>query len=557
MPAAGAAHVATLVEPGDRGRLWAPRALRQRRCDARPDRCVAGPQRTRPHDGAAGFVVGMMAGSRIAALAGKHRRAPEATGGEAATGRLFRTAGVLMLNTGLTAALGFGFWILAARLYSPQEVGINSAIIAILVTVSTLAQVNLGSVFVRFLPETARPARLILVGYAVAAGLSIVAATAVLLIASRVAKPLSVLESNHVLGVVWVTSVALWCVFALQDAALTGLRTARWVPVENALFGTFKLAFLVLLAALGTRNGMFLAWVLPMAILVVPVNVIIFRHAVPAHTPAHDEGVVGRFGRRRLIRYLGMSSVASSIDQGTLAALPILVVGILGGAQNAYFFIAFTIVTTYELLADNVITALTVEGVHEIDRLKHLTRAVTRRLMTLMIPATIVLIIAAPLVLRFFGETYVQHSTSVLRLLALASILRGAIWLFMTVARIQGDGFILLAASAAASVSTIVFAVVFAGWWGVNGVGFAWLLSNALVAIVVIPMLWRFMRHPDGSDGALGSNGERPAPLPDDTGLVVSGGGWYRPHRDAAGNDDIFAAAADGHRVGFWRRWRP
>jgi O-antigen/teichoic acid export membrane protein len=112
-----------------------------------------------------------MAGNRIAALAGKHRRAPEATGGgEAATGRLFRTAGVLMLNTGLTAALGFGFWILAARLYSPQEVGVNSAIIAILVTVSTLAQVNLGSVFVRFLPETARPARLILVGYAVAAG---------------------------------------------------------------------------------------------------------------------------------------------------------------------------------------------------------------------------------------------------------------------------------------------------------------------------------------------------------------------------------------------------
>lgn len=500
----------------------------------------------------------MMGRARIAALTAKGRRQPDATDGvdAAATGRLFRTAGVLMLNTGLTAALGFGFWILAARLYSPQEVGVNSAIIAILVTVSTLAQVNLGSVFVRFLPETARPARLILVGYAVSAGISIVAATAVLLIASRVAKPLAILESNHVLGVVWVTSVALWCVFALQDAALTGLRTARWVPVENALFGAFKLAFLLLLAALGTRNGMFLAWVLPMAILVVPVNVIIFRHAVPAHTPAHDEGIVGRFGRRRLIRYLGMSSVASSIDQGTLAALPILVVGVLGGTQNAYFFIAFTIVTTFELLADNVITALTVEGVHEIARLKQLTRAVTRRLMTLMIPATIVLIIAAPLVLRFFGETYVQHSTSVLRLLALASILRGAIWLFMTVARIQGNGLILLVASVAASATTIVFAVVFAGWWGVNGVAFGWLLSNALVAVVVVPMLWRFMRHSDDSDRTIGESGDRAAALPEEAGLLVSGGAWYPPDRDAVGDGDAGPTASAASRPVSWRRWR-
>ena len=501
-----------------------------------------------------------MAGDRIAALAGRRRRRPGATGGgdEAATGRLFRTAGVLMLNTGLTAGLGFGFWILAARIYSPQEVGINSAIIAILVTVSTLAQVNLGSVFVRFLPETAYPARLILIGYAVAAGLSIVAATGVLLIASRVAKPLSILESNHVLGVVWVTSVALWCVFALQDAALTGLRTARWVPVENATFGVFKIAFLLLLAALGTRNGMFLAWVLPMAVLVVPVNVIIFRHAVPAHTPAHDEGVVGRFGRRRLIRYLGMSSVASSIDQGTLAALPILVVGILGGTQNAYFYIAFTIVTTFELLTDNVITALTVEGVHEIDRLKQLTRAVARRLMTLLIPATIVLIIAAPLLLRFFGQTYVQHSTSVLRLLALASVLRGAVWLFMTISRIKGDGFILLAASAGASVTTIVFTVVFAGRWGVNGVGFAWLLSNALVAIVVIPMLWRFMRHPDGSDRVSGDLAGRPTTLPEETELVVSSGAVYPAHVDAGIDDDLdtCTTAPVGHRTAVWCRWR-
>jgi O-antigen/teichoic acid export membrane protein len=409
---------------------------------------------------------------------------------------LFRTAHLLMLNTVLTGALGFAFWILAARLYSPERVGVNSALIAVLMTVSTLCQVNLGSVFVRFLPESTRPARLIVLGYAVAGGFSLVVATCVALIAPHFAKDLSVLGSNRLIGVIWVVSVALWCVFALQDGALTGLRSARWIPVENSSFGILKIVALVILAAFGAAQGMLLAWVLPMAILVIPVNLIIFRRAIPAHTPAHTEGIVNRFGRRRLIRYLGMTSVASSIDQGMLAALPILVVAILGATQNAYFYIAFTIVTTLELLADNIVTALTVEGTFATHRLQELTGAVARRFVVLLLPATLVLIAAAPLALLFFGRTYADHGTTVLRLLALASIFRGAIWLYMAVCRIQGRALSLLAVSVATSVGTLVFTSVFAHLWGLNGVGIGWLTSNVLVAIVVVPMLWRFVRRP-------------------------------------------------------------
>lgn len=429
-------------------------------------------------------------------LRGLGRRPGANGGGTQSERRLFRTAHLLMLNTVLTAGLGFLFWILAARLYSPERVGINSALIAVLMTVSTLCQVNLGSVFVRFLPEATRPAKLILLGYAAAAGFSLVVATCVALIAPHVAKDLSILGSSRLIGVIWVLSVALWCVFALQDGALTGLRAARWIPVENTSFGVLKIVALLILAAFGAAQGMLLAWVLPMAILVIPVNLIIFRRAVPAHTPAHTDGIVNRFGKRRLVRYLGMTGVASSIDQGMLAALPILVVAILGATQNAYFYIAFTIVTTLELLADNIVTALTVEGTFATHRLQELTAAVGRRFVVLLLPATLALMVAAPLVLLFFGRTYADHGTTVLRLLALASIFRGAIWLYMAVCRIQGRGLALLLVSAATSIGTLVFTSVFAHLWGLNGVGIGWLTSNLVVAVVVVPMLWRFVRRP-------------------------------------------------------------
>ena len=177
-----------------------------------------------------------------------------------------------------------------------------------------------------------------------------------------------------------------------------------------------------------------------MVFLVIPVNVLIFRRAVPAHTPPHALGIVKSFGRRRLYRYLGFTSIASIFDQGLQAALPLVVIAVLGATQDAYFYIPFTIVMSMELLADNAVTALTVEGSFAADRVQELTIAVGRRLLLILVPLSVVLIVAAPIVLRFFGQDYVDHGTTVLRLLAAASLFRGTIWVYMAVCRIQGRG---------------------------------------------------------------------------------------------------------------------
>lgn len=450
----------------------------------------------------------------------------EGTSGGRGNGQLFRTAHALMLNTVLSGALGFAFWILAARLYSTERVGVSSALIAVMVTVSTLSQVNIGSAFVRFLPESARPASFILRGYGIAGALSLVVATLVALIAPRVAKDLSVLGSNRLVTVVWILAVVLWSVFALQDAALSALRFARWVPVENTAFGVLKIVALVALAAVGASQGMLVAWILPMAILVLPVNLIIFRKAVTAHQPAHDEGIVHRFGRRRLYSYLGMTGLAATLDQGAMAALPIVVVAILGATQNAYFYIAFTIVVSLEILGDNICTALTIEGSFASDRLHDLTIAVARRLALIMLPAALTLIVAAPIVLLFFGRAYADHATTVLRLLAFGSLFRAATWVYVAVCRVQGRGHVVLAISAAMSLGTLVGVIVFARLWGLNGVGLAGLVVDVIVAAAIVPLLVRFIRRPVAPDNS-GETRRRAVASPTDSGRDVPDGGSY------------------------------
>jgi hypothetical protein len=57
--------------------------------------------------------------------------------------QLFRNAYALMLNTGISAVLGLGFWLAAARYYSESAVGQGSAAIAAMKFLAGLTAVTL------------------------------------------------------------------------------------------------------------------------------------------------------------------------------------------------------------------------------------------------------------------------------------------------------------------------------------------------------------------------------------------------------------------------------
>src|SRR5205807_2701683 len=86
----------------------------------------------------------------------------------------------------------------------------------------------------------------------------------------------------------------------------------------------------------------------------------------------------------------------------------------LGSQANAYFYIAFTVVTAFNLLFVNVSTSLMVEGVIDERRLAALTRQVARRFLLWLVLGGVVLYAAAPLILAPFGPEYATGAVAVL-----------------------------------------------------------------------------------------------------------------------------------------------
>lgn len=411
---------------------------------------------------------------------------------------LLRGAYSLLANTAVTSILGMGFWVAAARLYPTVDVGRDTVLISAMLGLSSVCQLNMSNGIVRFLPDLGgRSAAAMTWAYGLTAVVALILGTAFVLLAPNISHELAYLGDEARLAVGFVVALALWGVFTLQDAALMATRRAPWIPVENGLFGALKLGALPVLLVTGTANGVFLAWVLPMALLVIPVNLLVFRRAIPGHVAGEiRESSVERLGRGRVMRFLTQDYLASVLTEVTLTVLPLLVIAVLGARESAYFAIPFTIAVAFDTLSYSACTSLVVEATLDQESLRSLSRLFARRVLALLVLAAVLLAAAAPLVLLPFGYAYAQHGATVLRLLLFASSFRTIIALFLAIARVQGHGSRIALVELALLVVILSPAVPLADSRGIEGVAFAWLGANVLICLAVISPLLRFLSKP-------------------------------------------------------------
>jgi hypothetical protein len=399
-----------------------------------------------------------------------------------------------------TSALGVVFWAGASRLYSPQELGEDAALVSAMILLSTVSQLNLGMGITRLLPQVQlRRWRPVLAAYALTALVGSVLTGAFLAVVPRLFGGFAFLAHDPTLGLALLGAVVLFNIFALQDAVLTAARWAVAIPVENGLFGLLKIALMVSLAGTLVGHGVFLAWAAAMAILLVPVNGLIFAKVLPSTGGRVGPlpTVVPLTERALVTRYLATDYLAALLSQGSNSLLPLLVVAVLGRAENAYFYVSFLIVGAVLALAQSLSTSLVVEGAHDEANLVALARRSVARYATFIAPGVALAVVGAPLLLRPFGSAYVTNGTVLLRLLLAATVPNAVIVLYLGVERVRARVSRVLTTEAALLVLVSTGAVVGMRSHGLTGLGVAWLAAQAGVAVVVAPRLWRIIGGPE------------------------------------------------------------
>ncbi|AKJ14119.1 membrane protein [Streptomyces incarnatus] len=431
---------------------------------------------------------------------------------------LFRNAYALMLNTGISAVLGLGFWLAAARYYSEDAVGQGSAAIAAMKFLAGLTAVTLTGALARFIPVAGkRTGRLIFSTYA-GSSLLVAVAAGVFLLTLDTWGPSYRFLHGTVNGLGFIVAVIAWNVLTLQDGVLTGLRSATWVPVGNTVFSAVKLALLVAFATALATTGVFVSWVAAIATSVVPLGWLVFRRLVPRHVKA-TEGRTEPPTLKQVGRFLAGDYTGSLFSLAVIYLVPVLVASQVSSAENAYFYIATTIGGTTDLLAINMGASLTVEGSHDPGRLAGYTRAALKRMARIMVPIAALWILGAPWILGVFGSGYAHAATPLLRWLAVGSVLRVVIETYFAVLRARSRTAGLAWLQGLLCVLVLGLTLLLLPRMGLTGAGVAEAASLAVIAAIAAPRLWRTVRTatdavPDTAppDGDLADLGAREVP---------------------------------------------
>nr|WP_256252229.1 lipopolysaccharide biosynthesis protein [Streptomyces sp. yr375] len=400
-----------------------------------------------------------------------------------------------MLSTGVSAVLGLGFWLVAARYYSEEAVGQGSAAIAAMRLLASVTATTMIGAVVRFVPRAGRATgALVWRAYAASSVVVAVAAFVFLLTLDLWGATYAPLGTATA-GAVFVVACVAWALLTLQDGVLTGLRRSGWVPLGNAVFSVGKLILLVVFATALPVLGIFVSWAVAIAFSTLPLGWLIFRRLIPRQAAADRD--VEPPGLREMGRFLAGDSLGALFSLAMINLLPVMVAVRFSAAENGYFYVAYTVGGTMEFMAINMASSLTAHASHDPRRLADGVRGALRRMTLLLVPVVLVLVLFAPQILLPFDEDYAEHGTTVLRLLAAGALPRVVVELYIGVLRVQGRTGMLAALQGAMCTLVLGTAAVLFAPAGIAGAGWAVLLSMTLIAVVSAVGLRSALRRND------------------------------------------------------------
>ncbi len=410
---------------------------------------------------------------------------------------LYRNAYALMLSTAFTSGLGLLYWILAARFYPADVVGLNAAVVSTLTFLAGAAQLPSMNVMLRFLPVAGTSTRG-LVGRAYLFSLlgATVIGVAFLLSIDIWTPALGFLRHDGWLALWFVLGIVAWCLFALQDNVLTGLRQAIYVPIENVPYAIAKIGLLIWFAGSFAAYGILASWTAPLLIILPLVNFLIFRRLIPQHVQA-AAGQKLSYSLRQIVYYMGGNSLGAIFMLAATRLLPLLVTNQAGAQATAYFYLPWTVASSLKLIVANMTTSFTVEVAHDTSKLRAYSYRFLLHTTALLAVPVLVMWVGAPYILRLSGESYAAQGTQVMRLLTLAVIPSIIVSLYLGIARVRQRVSGIILVQGAYCVLTLVLSYWLLNLSGIVGVGMGILISESVIALFLLfTSLWPILIKP-------------------------------------------------------------
>ncbi len=396
---------------------------------------------------------------------------------------LFWNGYALIFSSTATSALGLLYWGVAARQYNASVVGINTAAMSAMQLISLLSQLGMVNVANRFVPTAGKAtSRLVLAGYGLALAMAFITSVIFVYGVAWWAPSLRFIRDDVTLSAWFIGSTMGWVIFVIQDAVLVGLRQATWVPIENVIYAISKIALLFVFAALLPQYGVFASWVIPSILIVIPTNLLIFGFLIPRHV-RRSAGNNIRLNIGEIARFIAGNYTSTLIWNATVSILPLIVIASVGAEVSAYFYLPWTVAFALDLVSVNMNMSFLTEVATDAARLATYSLKTWLQTMRLLLPAVVIVEVAAPYILQVFGGNYAVEGSTLLRLLALSTLGYSFTAHFLEISRARQRNRDAVVAQAVLCGIILVLGVMMLNIWGITGFGVAWFVAQTSIGL--------------------------------------------------------------------------
>lgn len=423
------------------------------------------------------------------------KRLAPASGPLGVQDRILHNALHLFANAGATMGLGFVFWWLAARALTPAELGDGTALVSAMFLLGLVAKLGYDLTLVRVLPRAPPGTRaLTLDTFATATlALGLALGVAFVALAATLRLPMAEALGTPLGAAMFVLGVAATGALTMLDGLFLSEERADLVTKKNAAVSGAKLLLLAPLAAAGGA-GVAGAWSLASASVLVALVVVVVRAPTWRWRPRLRASQTAL----RASAKLNLANFAVQMAETAPPwLLPLVVTQLIGAEAGGHFYVAWMIASLVNLIPYALATAFLANVSRDADA--SLTRVKLRRALgialALALPAAAAAFAFGPYALALFGAAYVEGATPLLRILVLAApfVVVNLLW----TARLRADDLaraFTLFGGGVTVVALLLIAPMHA--WGVAGVGWAWVASNAAFALIAFPRLVRASSRP-------------------------------------------------------------
>ena len=395
---------------------------------------------------------------------------------------LYQNSIYLMLNTIIITGLGFFFWIINTRLFSPEDIGLATALISVMGVIIGFSVLGFNTGLIRFLPQSKHKNNKINTSLSLVMVSTIIVTSIFLMFADKLSPKLIFVRENIIFGLIFILFMVIASFNSMIESIFTAYRSTKYILIKNFVFSVLKLIFPFFLVFLGAF-GIFSSWILSMFIASILSFIILVIKFDYIPKLEFKDSVIKIIGRYSFGNY-----VADFVGGLPLLILPILILNKLGAETTAYYYMAMMIAALLFAIPTSASQSLFAEGSHSNKYFKKQIKKASKIILFLLIPSTIVIIFFSRYLLLLFGKEYALEGFRFLQIIALSGLFVGVNKVFKSLLKVKNKVKTLIWVNLLTSLLIIGLSYILINR-GLIGIALSWIIGQAIISLIVIVAL--------------------------------------------------------------------